>query len=178
MAVDQLAADAVAMSSRLRQKAGGADASTADVVRAAGQAAGAAAAQLALEQGQEAGSAPAAASKAAAVLLEAAGVVVPHAQLQDLPPDEQSTAGPSGQHSSHSSSRQEVPAAGQSPSVQQHEREQQKPGVAHASTASRVAAELSSMQVLLVLPFAEVLCFADVLDSSSANMSSTSSGHR
>lgn len=184
-AIDQLAADGLAMSSRLRQRAGGADATTADVVRAAGQAAGAAAAQIALEQGQEAGSAPAAAAKAATVLLEAAGVMAPGAQLQEL---EGSTAANStalGVPGTGRHSRQ--PSAGQSQQQEQQQRrrqlEQGDEGVRQraqqAHEASRVAAELSSMQILVVLPYAEVLCFADVGDSSSsAGITGSSDGHR
>jgi hypothetical protein len=52
-----------------------------------------------------------------------------------------------------------------------------------AKAASRVAAELSSMQVLLLLPYAEVLCFADTTDTTDSSSSSgaaqgNNSGHR
>lgn len=176
-AVDQLAADGLAMSQRLRQRAGGAAATTADVVRAAGQVAGAAAAQMALEQGQEAGGAPAAASKAATVLLEAAGMVAPGAQLQDLEPDAADGRPAStpavGRHSG------QQPAAGQSFTSQlQQQQQDQEHTQRQAHDVGRLAAELSSMQVLVVLPYAEVLCFADVWDSSSTGAAVGSEGHR
>lgn len=191
-AIDQLAADSVVMSDRLRQRAGGFGATTADVVRAAGQAAGSAAAQIALDQGQEAGSAPAAASKAATVLLEAAGVVAPGAEFQDLPPAENSSSSyeaavrPGQQHTSSSSSGPPPQPSQQALHTQQRQQQRSSSPEAaesqgHSSRrASRVAAELSSMQILLVLPYAEVICFADVLedDSSGDDGASSSSGHR
>jgi hypothetical protein len=185
-AVDQLAADGLAMSARLRERAGGAGATTADVVRAAGQAAGAAAAQVALEQGVEAGSAPAAASKAATVLLEAAGVVAPTAQLQELPADSAApaqTAGQAGPSSSKRASaesqRQQQHQQGSSQQRRQQQREDAEAQGKSAVAASRAAAELSSMQILVVLPYAEVICFADVEDSSStAGVADSASGHR
>jgi hypothetical protein len=174
-AVDQLAADGLAMSCRLRQRAGGAGATTGDVVRAAGQAAGAAAAQLALEQGQESGSAPAAASKAATVLLEAAGMVAPGAQLQELEPD----AADGRPASTPAAAGQQQPSAGQSyTSRQQQQQQDQEHMQRQAHDAGRLAAELSSMQVLVVLPYAEVLCFADAWDSSGAAAGAGSDGHR
>lgn len=174
-AVDQLAADGVAMFDRLKRQAGGPDATTADVMRAAGQAAGAAAAQLAMEHGQEAGGGSAAAAKAATVLLEAAGVMAPGAQLQDLPPAADSAAGASSQPSSSRAASQQ-----QRVHTAQQQQQQEPPGASgtRADTAGRAAAELSSMQVLVLLPYAEVICFADVLDSSDPDMATSRTGHR
>lgn len=185
-AVDQLAADGLVMSNQLRQRAGGADATTADVIRAAGQAAGAAAAQVALEQGQEAGSAPAAAAKAATVLLEAAGLMAPGAQLQELDVPAAAINAAPGTPATGRHSRQ--PSAGQPRQLQQQQQRRQqqleqedersRQKVQHAREASRVAAELSSMQILVVLPYTEVLCFADVADNSSVGLTGSRDGHR
>jgi type IV secretory pathway VirB10-like protein len=188
-AVDQLAADGLAMSARLRERAGGAGATTGDVVRAAGQAAGAAAAQFAFEQGLEAGSAPAAASKAATVLLGAAGVVAPGAQLQELPADTAAAAHAAGQAGPSSwqpqadtqQQRQQQQQQQQQQGSLQQRRQQSEEAEAQsksAKAASRVAAELSSMQILVGLPYAEVICFADVGDSSCAGVAGSAAGHR
>lgn len=189
-AVDQLAADGLAMSASLRQRAGGAGATTADVVRVAVQAAGAAAAQTALEHGQESGSSAAAASKAATVLLEAAGVVAPGAHLRQLqqPPGAAADSQPAvlqpRQQGGSSSSvhpaagRPEAPASQQQRQHDQQREEEQRHAATRAKEASRVAAELSSMQLLVVLPSVELLCFADVADGSSTSMAGSSEGHR
>lgn len=187
-AVDQLATDWLAMSGSLRKRAGGAGATTADVMRVAAQAAGAAAAQMAIEHGQESGSSAAAASKAATVLLEAAGVVAPGAQLQELQPSSAAGDGQPAvlqprQHGGGSSSSQHPragrPAAADSQQQQrQQEEEEQRHAATRAKEAGRVAAELSSMQILVVLPSVELLCFADVANGSSASMAGSSQGHR
>lgn len=166
-AIDQLAADSVALSDQLRQRAG-AGASTGSVFRAAAQAAGAAAAQLALQEGQEVGSAPAAASKAAAVLLEAAGVVAPSAQYHDLLQTNKDTA----------AQTQAVPDIQQPHRIEQQKQHRQQTGATSADAASRLAAELSCMQVLLVMPYTELICFVDLEESSAAAGVPVISGHR
>lgn len=188
-AVDQLASDAIAMSSRLKQQLGSTGATTADIMTAAGTAAASAAAQMALERGQEAGSTSAAASKAAAVLVETAGLVSPAARLQDVPAtatkEPEANSSPTGQPSQHqhhqprhqARSTPKAPAA-TTPSGRRQQQQEAAAAVASAQAASRAAAELHTLQVLLSLPYAEIICFADVWDAGDPDMAATSSGHR
>jgi hypothetical protein len=110
-------------------------------------------------------------------------MMAPGAQLQMDSPAPANNAAP-GTPSTGRHSRQ--PSASQPQQQQQQRRRQQleqedeghRQKAQQAREASRMAAELSSMQILVVLPYAEVLCFADVADSSSAGLTGSSDGHR
>jgi hypothetical protein len=172
-AADQLAADALATSSRLKREAGGAQATTAEVMSAAGAAAASAAAHMVLEAGQEGGGSSAAASKAATALVETAGLVAPPARLPDLPEAAAEQHAPS--------SRSPMLHHQTTPTPRRRQQQETAAADTSARAASRAAAGINTLQVLVSLPYAEVLCFADTQEgssSSSADMAAASSGHR
>lgn len=132
---EQFTADGQALWQRLQHTL---RCSEASVLAAAGNAAAATTVQAAIEEAQEVGSAAAAASKAATAFVQTAGVMAPAAVVRD--PD----------------------VLGLSPSRQQQQQLEAGQAALSAKEASRAAASRASISLLCVVPYLEVLCFADL----------------
>lgn len=144
---DQLATDGETLWQRLQHTLQSPQTS---VVEAAASAAAASAVHAAISDVQEVGSAAAAASKAATAVVQAAGAVAPSAVIGETSPVVKTN-----RHGQYPLSKHK-----QDPSVS-------------AKQASRAAADRASISLVCVVPYCEVLCFADLAEQQQTSKSSS-----